>query len=96
MDSRAPITDDERSAAIGVGMVIAAAIIVRVWGEEVEAQEILGAAGVRTVDDMRQIGVDAYDAWPLRNTIRQLSGRPIPLDFARKPAALQNTGADHG
>lgn len=64
-----------RSAAIGVGMVIAAAIIVRVWGEEVEAAEILGAAGLTTVAELRAIGAEAYDVWPLRGVLRTFRQR---------------------
>lgn len=65
----------ERSASIGVGMVIAAAIIVRVWGDEVQAEEILGAAGLTSVQALREIGADAYDVMPLRGVIRSLQQR---------------------
>jgi hypothetical protein len=78
---------EAHSNGVGVGMVIAAAIIVRVWGGDVQAEEILGAAGIKTVADMRRFGVDAYDAWPLRNVIRQLSGRPMPLGLGHRRAA---------
>lgn len=47
--------------AIGVGMAIAAGIVMSAWGNEVAAEEILGAAGLRTVKDMRESGVEWYD-----------------------------------
>lgn len=68
---------------VGNGMVIAAAIIVRVWGDDVQAEEILSAAGIRTIADMREMGVDAYDAWPLRNVVRRLSSRRQPMPRLR-------------
>ncbi len=70
-------------AGVAVGMAIAAAIIVRVWGDDVQAEEILGAAGLNSVADMRRFGVDAYDVWPLRNVIRRLSGRKQPIYVPR-------------
>ena len=72
-------TKAARDAGVATGMVIAAAIIVRVWGEEVQAAEILAAAGCTTIDDMRRFGVDAYDVMPLRNVMRDLNDRPRPL-----------------
>ncbi len=76
-------TDDPiktaRYEGVGNGMVIAAAIIVRVWGDEVQAQEILGAAGLTTVAAMRRVGVDAYDVWPLRKVIRNLDRNRRPV-----------------
>lgn len=56
-------------------MVIAAAIIVRVWGDEVQAEEILGAAGITTMADMRRFEVDAYDIMPLRGVLRSMNRR---------------------
>lgn len=47
--------------AVGVGMAIAAGILMSCWGDETKAAEILGAAGLRTVGQMRAAGVDAYD-----------------------------------
>lgn len=64
---------DARDQGVANGMVIAAAIIVRVWGEEVQAEEILGAAGCTTMADMRRFGVDAYDVMPLRGVMRQIA-----------------------
>lgn len=52
---------DERSNAVGVGMVIAAGIILSCWGSEVEAEEILAASGLTSVKAMRRAGVETYD-----------------------------------
>ena len=60
--------------AIGVGMAIAAGIVMSCFGNEVEAREILGAAGLRTVKDMRDAGVDRYDirlCLPVLRTFRE-------------------------
>ena len=65
-----------RSEGVGAGMVIAAAIVVRTWGNTVYAHEILGAAGCRSFDDLRKWQVDAYDVWPLRATLRRVWRRP--------------------
>lgn len=68
--SPADLATTARGNAIGCGMVIAAAIIVRTWGDDVQATEILGAAGLTTMDDMRRIGAEAYDVQPLRGVLR--------------------------
>jgi hypothetical protein len=46
---------------IGIGMAIAAGIIMRVWGDDVHALEILGAAGLDTVEKLKACGVEQYD-----------------------------------
>lgn len=56
---------------IGVGMVIAAAIIVDL--SDVYAAEILLAAGLTTMADMRAIGAEAYDVRKLRGVLRQIA-----------------------
>lgn len=43
------------------GMAAAAGIIMQGHGDDVLAGEILGAAGLMTVSDMRKAGVDPYD-----------------------------------
>jgi hypothetical protein len=53
--------DTEISNAIGVGMAVAAGIIMQHWGDEVQAEEILGAAGLTTVKELRAVGVEWYD-----------------------------------
>jgi hypothetical protein len=65
----------ERSNAVGVGMVMAAAIIVQSHGSEVEAEEILRAAGVDTATDAHRIGVDDYDLKILRPVFRHMAER---------------------
>ncbi|MBC7168764.1 hypothetical protein [Phenylobacterium sp.] len=76
----------ERSRDIEIGMVIAAAICVRYFGEGVVAEEILGAAGISDMADLRRIGADAYDVQALRGVLRHMKARR---------AALQ-PGGDHG
>lgn len=51
----------EEDRSVGVGMAIAAGIVMSAWGNEVAAREILGAAGLTTVKAMRESGVDWYD-----------------------------------
>lgn len=65
---------DENS--VGVGMAIAAAILMRVWGDDVQAKEIIGAAGLTTEKKLLDIGVEEYDLCELR---------PL-LDEAEQPA----------
>lgn len=80
-----------RDQGVGVGMVIAAAIIVRVWGHEVEAEEILGAAGITDMAAMRKFGVDAYDVAPLRNVLKRLK-RPTPPGSPVEPSSETGEG----
>lgn len=57
------VETEEAAAYIGrgQGMAIAAGIVMRCWGDTTHASEILGAAGFKSVDDMRACGVDDYD-----------------------------------
>jgi len=70
-------TEAERASrvnAVGVGMAIAAGIIMSCWGDEVQAEEILGAAGLTTVAAMRGAGVETYDirlCLPVLRTFRE-------------------------
>ena len=75
--------EQDRHNGVGAGMVIAAALIVRVWGQTVEAEEILNAAGIVSFDDLRKCEVDAYDVWPLRPVLRRILGRPALLGLAK-------------
>ena len=79
----ARVAEPDRHNDVGAGMVIAAALIVRVWGQTVEAEEILNAAGIVSFDDLRKSKVDAYDVWPLRPVLRSILGRPAPLGLAK-------------
>ena len=79
----AMVAELDRHNDVGAGMVIAAALIVRVWGQTVEAEEILNAAGIVSFDDLRKSKVDAYDVWPLRPVLRSILGRPAPLGLAK-------------
>lgn len=55
---------------MGVGMVIAATIVLE--ESDVYAEEILGAAGLRSVADLRAIGCDDYDIDQLRSLIKEM------------------------
>ena len=80
LDAR--VAEQDRHNDVGAGMVIAAALIVRVWGQTVEAEEILNAAGIVSFDELRKSKVDAYDVWPRRPVLRSILGRPAPLGLA--------------
>jgi hypothetical protein len=53
------LTDEQRG--VGIGMAIAASIIMKSWGNDTYAREILGAAGLDTLDKLKASGVDQYD-----------------------------------
>lgn len=55
------MTEIAESKAIGVGMIIAAGIVMSCWGMSVIATEILGAAGIFSMKDLIESGVDEYD-----------------------------------
>lgn len=54
---------------IGIGMAIAAGIIIRSWGQEVYAREILGSAGLDTLEKLKASGVDQYDIDALMSVV---------------------------
>lgn len=60
----------EHSDGVGVGMVIAAAIVAS--HSEVQAEEILHAAGVTSITKMRAIGCDDYDIDQLRVIVSEI------------------------
>lgn len=62
-----------QSNAVGVGMVIAAAIIAD--DNDVLAEEILCAAGLETVARMRKVGCDDYDINKLRPVVTNMNRR---------------------
>lgn len=43
------------------GIAVACSTIVGVWGDEVQAEEILGGAKLETRAKMKRLGVDDYD-----------------------------------
>lgn len=70
------VTEREKKAhshGVGVGMVIAAAIVVH--QSDVYAEEILGAAGISTIADMRKMGCDDYDINQLRSVVSEMQRR---------------------
>lgn len=76
---------EERSNAVGVGMVIAATIILP--QSDVYAEEVLGAAGICSIADMRKIGCDDYDINQLRGVVSEMQRRR-----RYKKKALQQAG----
>lgn len=54
---------------VGIGMAIAAGIIMRSWGQETYAREILGAAGLDTLEKLKASGVDQYDIDALKSVV---------------------------
>lgn len=59
------------SKGVGIGMVIAAALIAE-W-DDTRAAEILHAAGLTTIKDMKAAGCDDYDIDKLRAVIRNIA-----------------------
>ena len=80
-----------RQNAVGVGMVIAATIILP--QSDVYAEEVLKAAGIRSIGDMRAIGCDDYDIDQLRDLVKEMQ-RKHRSDIRR--AALKSTAAKEG
>lgn len=72
-----PSTDQKRdgeetSRSIGIGMAMAAGIIMACWGDDTRAREILTAAGFNSVQDLIDGGVDEYDINLLRPALRSI------------------------
>jgi hypothetical protein len=65
------IRETKETRARGQGMAIAAGIVVSAFGDTVIAKEILSAAGLETVDDMRKCGVDPYDVRLCRPALKE-------------------------
>lgn len=74
--------------AVCVGMAIAAGIIMQGHGAEVEAEEILRAAGLITVKEMRSVGVDWYDIRLLAPVLRTIRDHRR-YDLGRRAIAPQ-------
>lgn len=55
---------------VGIGMAVAAGIIMSVWGDTVHAGEILTAAGFHSADDLRAAGVEDYDINLVREALK--------------------------
>lgn len=60
------VRKEAHSEGLTVGAILAASIAVKAHGEEVVAQEILGACGIDTRDAAVAAGADAYDLKILR------------------------------
>ncbi len=67
---------DVEQRAIGAGMAMAATIVMNSWGNETYAREILGAAGLDTVDKLKASGVDQYDIDILSPVLATTEGQP--------------------
>jgi len=63
----------ERGYAAGVAF--ACATIVDIWGDEVQAQEILLATGLTRGAQLKRLGVDEYDLERLAPVFKTLSAR---------------------
>lgn len=57
------------------GIAVACAIMVDVWGEEVQAEEIMSGAGLTTRAKMKALGVDEYDLERLKPVFKTLASR---------------------
>jgi hypothetical protein len=78
------MTAEEREAerrGIGVGMVIAAAIIAD--HDPIYAEEILNAAGLTSTAAMRAAGCDGYDILKLRALLLNIARRNAQRDLRR-------------
>ncbi|WP_395175769.1 hypothetical protein [Roseibium alexandrii] len=61
----------EEHAAVGRGMATAAAIIMRGWGETVQAKHVLECAGFEGIESLKDGGVDQYDIDALTPLFKQ-------------------------
>ena len=76
------------SNGVGVGMVIAAAIVRRQC--ETTAEEILCAAGIASIADMRKMQCDDYDIDQLRTVVAEIQRKsrliaPAPTQHKESP-----------
>lgn len=82
-----PVPDGDRDKHVGVGMAIAAGIVMSCWGETTMASQILSSAGFNTVDDLRDGGVDQYDIDLILPALEQGDApKPAALTQEPKPA----------
>lgn len=72
---------------VGIGMCIAAGILMSGWGEDTMAAEIIGAANLDTIDKMRAAGVDEYDIDLLRPVTEHLESQRQARTIRRQRAA---------
>lgn len=71
--------DKWHERGFAAGTAVAAAIIVNVWGDELQAEEIMASAGLGTRAKCKALGVDDYDLNILKPVFRTMSRK------ARKP-----------
>ncbi len=67
-------------------MLVAAAICSRHFGADEAAAEILGAAGLTTMAEIRAVKGDAYDAMGVRRVLRRFREREAA--FEERPATM--------
>lgn len=67
--------EEQRQKQVGIGMAVAAGIIMKCWGKEVLAGEILTAAGFHTIEDLKECGVDEYDISLVKSALRPRAAR---------------------
>lgn len=54
---------------IATGMALAAAIMARDFDQPTYARELLGAAGLDSIEGIAALGLEEYDAAPLRKSL---------------------------
>lgn len=80
------------SDGVAVGMVIAAAIVAD--HSSVHAEEILGAAGIGSITDMRTFGCDDYDIDQLRDVVAEMQRRRRLSKAKRSPSDALKEGSE--
>lgn len=75
MSKRTKEQDKWHHRGYAAGVAIACAIVVDVWGEEVQAEEVMRATGLTTRAKMKRLGVDDYDLDRLKPVFKTLATR---------------------
>lgn len=74
--SHLPVDELNEQRATGVGMAMAAAIVMRCWGKEVIARQILDSAGLSTLEALKSYCVEQYDIDALLPALDTTEGQP--------------------
>lgn len=65
-------------------MIVAAALIMRTWGDETQAHQILGAAGFDTLQKLKDHGVQQYDIDALAPMFPESDACPICAEVIKE------------
>jgi hypothetical protein len=65
--------DKWHERGFAAGTAVAAAIIVKVWGDEVQAEEVMASAGLGSRAKCKALGVDDYDLKILRPVFQSIN-----------------------